>query len=876
MERNWYFVSHLTLPLFRLTRAPRHGTKQFERQHLLFSPSRPNRSLPSDYSLTTAARVSGPLQTPPKNRSNLQQLVTVASAHQQTSGGGGGGPTGTGFKLKLTLGGSTAPPAPVPAVQPAPIHAPSQPSAHWSQGGGGGIPVHSGPPPVQAAVAPQYSTGVVQEEEKRVSAEKYKKLKRKYLEAIESRDEASLSLYRAQKLIHRLREEKSSLLDRVLELEIAAGITSADVETAHQADLRTERELAFPLLNPPDLPSTEDRPRPLPVLTTSTDFTNSNYNAPLGPAPLPKTFPPRQRSQHLQSAIAAQRLRDDYDSKLAAQGLQRASFPAVAALGLEGSNIALTVERALAGEPLEAVSADYQPQQPARGNKRRRQSSTGGGGGKGRSAVAPQASIHVPQQEQPPPLGYLPNPFASAGAVPEGSMMARNSAEALAAAQANAAAEMQQHQQLAHNPYEIAVGSNNAASATPGVEYEMDEDGGGSDVSPGGGGAMSEGEDYKPNISGAGGGRKGARQSTGPERPTKYKRSKGSVLTPGVVSIPYVPRNADGTPRLPLAAGIMTLNSLGVVTNQEGFTTERYIFPIGYEAVRRYPSMVNKTADAEYACRIADGGQGGPRFELHPSDQPGVVIHASTPTGAWAQVVKAANKLRERNHSNSVSGPDYFGLSNNLVKALIQELPGANLAPGYVPQTFVEDLAPAAAPVKGKKGKKAGGRRKLKAAMGDEGEDYSSYGIDVEEGGAYDTSGYGNGIGETYTREGSYDSDSYPASASPEHSTGYGGGGGGVAGGPEYSNPASLANLLQGGGAGGAQSDPYSIPGFGAPSAPTAPFDPYAIPPAQPAYGAIDPAFGGGGGAAYNPTGSYGAYDLPGGQAYASSEASST
>jgi len=285
--------------------------------------------------------------------------------------------------------------------------------------------------------------------------------------------------------------------------------------------------------------------------------------------------------------------------------------------------------------------------------------------------------------------------------------------------------------------------------------------------------------------------------------------------------------------------------------------------------------MVNRTADVEYICRIVDSGGGGPRFELHPTDQPGTIIHAQTPTGAWSQVVKAANKLRERNHSNSVSGPDYYGLSNNLVKALIQELPGANVLPSYVMQTFLEDVVSATAPVKGKKGKKsaAGGRRKSKAAT-EEAEDHSNYGIEVDEG-AYDTSGYGNGIGEAYTREGSYDSGSYPASASPEDSTAYdvGGGGGGGGGGTDYTNPASLANLLQGGGAGGAQADPYSIPGFGDSTTQQAPFDPYAIPPAQPAYGGLDPSFGAGG---YNATGSFGAYDLPGGQAYASSEASST
>ncbi|GAA5927952.1 uncharacterized protein JCM15063_006042 [Sporobolomyces koalae] len=765
----------------------------------------------------------------------------LASTHPPAAGAAGGG----GFKLKLTLGGqSAAPPAPT-ATQPAPTYAaPTYPAQQgsWS--------THPEPVPARSAhvASAQYAQARDADDDAgdsgRVSGDKYRKLKKKYLAAIEARDEASLSLFRAQKLIHRLREDKSALLDRVLELEVAAGITSADVLATHEADLRTERERAFPLLNPPDLPSMEDRARPLPVLTTSTDFSNSTYNDPVGPAPLPKSFPPRQRSLHLQSAIAAQRLRDDYDAKLAAQGLERAAFPTVAALGLQGSSIALTVERALAGETLEPV----EHAQAARGNKRRRESSSGragsgaGSGAKSRANAAAINNIVVPQE--PSTLQYLPNPFATAGAIPEGATMARNSTEALAAAQAAAAVEMQQQQQqeVHASPYEIPV------AATPALDYDMDD---GTSQATGAGGAYSDDEeDFKPNLAGAGG-KRGGRQSAGPDKPSRPKKSKGSALNPGVHTIPIVQRNPDGTPRLPLAAGIMTLTNLGVVTDQEGFHSDRYIYPIGYEATRRYPSIVNKTADVEYTCRIVDSGQGGPRFELHPSDQPGTIIHAATATGAWAQIVKAANKLRERNHSNSVSGPDYYGLSHNLVKALIQELPGANALPGYIMQTFVEDPTQSSS-LRGKRGKKP--RRKSKAGGAEsEAEDLPTYGIEVDDS-TYDTSGYGNG---TYTREGSYDSASYPASASPEDTTGYAV--------PDYSNPASLANLLQGAGAQPAPADPYSLPGFGAAPA-AAPYDPYAIPPAQPAFGGMDP---------YNASGSFGAYDLPGGQQYASSDASS-
>ena len=101
--------------------------------------------------------------------------------------------------------------------------------------------------------------------------------------------------------------------------------------------------------------------------------------------------------------------------------------------------------------------------------------------------------------------------------------------------------------------------------------------------------------------------------------------------------------------------------------------------------------MINRNETVDYVCRIVDGGD-SPRFEIDPADQPGMVISSGTPTGAWTQIVKAANLIRQRNHSNSVSGPEYYGLAALPIKALIQELPGARTAPTYVWQHFAEEV----------------------------------------------------------------------------------------------------------------------------------------------------------------------------------------
>lgn len=103
---------------------------------------------------------------------------------------------------------------------------------------------------------------------------------------------------------------------------------------------------------------------------------------------------------------------------------------------------------------------------------------------------------------------------------------------------------------------------------------------------------------------------------------------------------------------------------------------------------RRYLSTVDPNAEVVYVCKILDGGD-GPKFQITAPDLKKPII-AGTATGAWSNIVKNANSIRNRQHSNSVSGPDFFGLGQNTIKHLIQELPGADRLRDYVWQNFVE------------------------------------------------------------------------------------------------------------------------------------------------------------------------------------------
>ena len=304
------------------------------------------------------------------------------------------------------------------------------------------------------------------------------------------------------------------MLDRILQLESAAGLTSAEIEAAQEQVVRSAQAAAFPLLNTPALPSLADRPRPTPTLNTSTDLSHSSYNDPIGEPPRPLSDPPRQRSQHIRSQLASEKLRMDTEARRIAHGLPKPAFPAVAVLGLEGSYVAENVERAMRGEAFgDAGMYVQQDQKPVvAGNKRRRESesATPAGGSRSRSRAAePQvAAFHG-----------LPNPFAGAGAMVADEYVAPV------------------HQEARRGDVDMDDGG----SIGEGAGYSEDE--------------QPDVKEYQPKE-------RKHRKLEG-ERTVKPKRLKTHGITSGTYNIPHISRNADGTPRLPLPIGIMILRQLG-------------------------------------------------------------------------------------------------------------------------------------------------------------------------------------------------------------------------------------------------------------------------------------------------------------------------
>ncbi|KAJ3124086.1 hypothetical protein HK101_006203, partial [Irineochytrium annulatum] len=155
-----------------------------------------------------------------------------------------------------------------------------------------------------------------------------------------------------------------------------------------------------------------------------------------------------------------------------------------------------------------------------------------------------------------------------------------------------------------------------------------------------------------------------------------------------VKRIQRIPTDDHGNPVLPIQIGVIVIHSLGhVVSDRPAFHNDRYIYTPGFRSSRSFMSIVDPTKNVNYECTIVDGGD-GPRFVVTPEDAPERASTGASATGAWNTIIKAAYTLRNKEHTSSVSGPDFFGISQKAVMKLIQDLPGARECRNYVWKEF--------------------------------------------------------------------------------------------------------------------------------------------------------------------------------------------
>jgi len=146
--------------------------------------------------------------------------------------------------------------------------------------------------------------------------------------------------------------------------------------------------------------------------------------------------------------------------------------------------------------------------------------------------------------------------------------------------------------------------------------------------------------------------------------------------------------DGQGAPLFPVTLGTLTVYDLGeVLPERSGFSSERYIWPVGYCSTRLYPSMLDPDRRIQYFCYIKDGGS-EPLFEIIAEDEPDESFTAVTATACHCNVLKRLNKARGKEATNTGSGPEFFGFSHPTIQYLIQCLPGAEKCEKYVQQEY--------------------------------------------------------------------------------------------------------------------------------------------------------------------------------------------
>ncbi|KAI9009355.1 F/Y rich C-terminus-domain-containing protein [Phycomyces nitens] len=169
---------------------------------------------------------------------------------------------------------------------------------------------------------------------------------------------------------------------------------------------------------------------------------------------------------------------------------------------------------------------------------------------------------------------------------------------------------------------------------------------------------------------------------------SRPKRMRRGPVEPKMRRVQPLEKNEiTGEYKLPARVGILTVHSLGRVVPLPSYHNDRYIWPPGFKVSRTYLSMVNPDSNTVYTCSVEENGDQGPKFRVVAEDCDEPII-ANSATGVWTAIVKKANEIRNRDHSNSASGPDYYGFTHATIAKMIQDLPGADQCLNYVWQKF--------------------------------------------------------------------------------------------------------------------------------------------------------------------------------------------
>uniref|UniRef100_A0A5B7CI00 Putative histone-lysine N-methyltransferase ATX2 n=1 Tax=Davidia involucrata TaxID=16924 RepID=A0A5B7CI00_DAVIN len=152
-----------------------------------------------------------------------------------------------------------------------------------------------------------------------------------------------------------------------------------------------------------------------------------------------------------------------------------------------------------------------------------------------------------------------------------------------------------------------------------------------------------------------------------------------------------IQRKLEGFRTCPFEIGDLQVISLGkIVKDSDFFQDERFIWPEGYTAVRKFTSIKDPSVCTLYKMEVLRDNDSKIRPLFRVTMDNGEQFKGSTPSACWNKIYKRIRKIqcstsdgfRAAGGSGRIfeSGSDMFGFSNLEVSKLIQELSKSKLA----------------------------------------------------------------------------------------------------------------------------------------------------------------------------------------------------
>jgi hypothetical protein len=175
------------------------------------------------------------------------------------------------------------------------------------------------------------------------------------------------------------------------------------------------------------------------------------------------------------------------------------------------------------------------------------------------------------------------------------------------------------------------------------------------------------------------------------ESKNKPKAEKKKVKRKSSSTVKEILR--EGTVKLPLTLGEITVHSLGTLISKRPFVTHKHIWPVGFCTSRYFSSMVDPTKRVKYTNQILSVN-GKPQFVVTASDDLKNPIISHSPSAAWRTVLKRVTEREESETRKniSVSGALRFGLAHPAVIHLIRNLPDADKCLALMNQNFSSNV----------------------------------------------------------------------------------------------------------------------------------------------------------------------------------------